>query len=157
MSQYLLLQEVQSRPAVDHGAADEEMLLSSQPEHSIGENHPPEEDGPDYERRDEEEQWVADPSPQARYLTRLRAQYGHSFRVRIVSGHPSCEVLLTVHQPIHLRQKGQRIEAEIHVTDKSDAAMKAPIHAVNDLGASVPTRIAMARQTRANTMPPKAR
>src|SRR6516165_10091737 len=86
VSQYLLLQEVQSRPAVDHGAADEEMLLSSQPEHSIGENHPPEEDGPDYERRDEEEQWVADPSPQARYLTRLRAQYGHSFRVRIVSG-----------------------------------------------------------------------
>ena len=133
------------------------MLLSRQPEPPVGEDHPPKQRGTDYVRSDEEEQSVADASPQLRYLTRLRAQYGHSFRVRIVSGHPSCEVLLTVHQPIHPRQKGQRIEAEIHVNDKSEAATKAPIHAVNGLGASVPTRIAMARQTRAKTMPPKAR
>jgi len=99
----------------------------------------------------------ANTSPQVSYLTRLRAQYGHSFRMRIVNGHPSCEVLLTVHQPIHPRQKGQRIEAEIHVNDKSEATPKAPIHAVNGLGDSVPVRIAMPRQTRANTMPPKPR
>jgi len=123
----------------------------------IGEDHPPNQRGADYERSDEEEQSVADASPQVRYLTRLRAQYGHSFRMRIVSGHPSCDVLLTVHQPIHPRQKGQRIDAEIHVNDTSDATTKAPIHAVNGLGDSVPTRIAMARQARANTMPPKPR
>ena len=77
--------------------------------------------------------------------------------MRIVSGHPSCDVLLAVHQAIHPRQKGQRTEAETQIRDDSDKTTKPHIHAVNGFAASVPTETAVARQARVRAMTPKPR
>ena len=54
--QYPLSQEdVQRRHAVHQDAADEELPLAIEPEPSIGEGHPPEKSGAEYDRTDEAE------------------------------------------------------------------------------------------------------